>query len=337
MHILPAFIFFHGLFLGTCGAFPAGAVELTCVPGSYVNNQACSPCPANHFCRGAQTAPVLCPPNAFDSRPTNSSNIDDCACKAGFFRTDNADLLALSLAQNGVTLQESRKIWCVLCPVGYLCNPPSNSSSSKTRVDTCPALSTTRVAGSSVASDCICRAGAYLIANGTNISTGQSLALCAACTKNHYCTGQAMPPSPCPRETVSSSAASSLAGCACLPPLVMLPTHSADFLYDCVVQSSAAFADSGVLVGMQQEKYDLFGMEATELYNMHAVAPLVPCIQIETGSVLLRNLFSPTCSNVSVSQFASCDTHIVTRVHAVSRICTSLQTRHTCGNPGRFR
>ena len=284
MPFLLAFISLHAFGVLTCCAAQGQADSITCRPGSYLTNATCLQCPVRHFCTGARAAPAVCPPNSFDLRARNSTNMNDCVCDTGFFRTDNDELLAVALAQNGLSLQDSRKTWCVLCPVGYLCNPPRNSSSTKTNVEKCPALGTTTVAGKSAAADCICRAGAYLNSMGANTSIIQGSALCTSCTKNHYCVGQSVAPSPCPGQTVSSSGASSLAGCFCLPPLVMLPTNSAEFLHRCVVQSAAAFTDSGVTVGMQHDKFDLFGIEADTLYNTFAVAPLIPCALIETGS-----------------------------------------------------
>jgi len=71
----------------------------------------------------------------------------------------------------------------------------------------------------------------------------------------------------------------------------MLPTFNADFRYDCVVQSAAAFTDSGMTVGMQHESYDMFGMQANVLYSTYAAAPAAPCVLIETGKNMYFSRF----------------------------------------------
>lgn len=254
------------------------APSSSCRPGTFTQNEQCVMCPSRHYCKGAREAPSLCPSNSFDYISGNTTNIDDCACDTGFFRTDDADTLAIALSKNGIGLHDSRMLWCILCPVGYLCNTPSHGTSSKTQVTKCPALGTTRAPGSSLLSDCTCAPGSY---NNT-ISTNFAFP-CVTCVENFFCVGHNARPSACPQKTISRAGATSSAGCICLPPLVKLPTFNADFRHDCVVQSAAAFTDSGMTLGMQHGSYDIFGMQADVLYDTHGVAPAAPCILIETG------------------------------------------------------
>jgi len=249
------------------------AVTSACSSGQYNVAGVCTTCPARHYCRGDHAPATPCPANSFDFRAGTSSTLDDCACDAGYFRTDNTETLALALAQNGVSLQDSRRLWCVLCPVGHLCHTLQDSAGPRTRVQKCPALATTQTMGSSVSADCVCRPGSYV----------NSSSSCVACTNNHYCTGGSVAPSVCPRQTVSSRGATSLAGCTCLPPLVMLPTISPLFLYDCVVQSAAAFTDAGITRGLQTQQYNIFGIEASGLFDTYAVPSASVCMMIETG------------------------------------------------------
>lgn len=265
------------IFVFTMAASTVG-LSLSCHPGTYAHNGECALCPSLHYCKGAHAVPSSCPRNSFDFYPGNATNIDDCACNAGFFRTDNAGMLATAIAQGGVDVQDSRVLWCVLCPVGYLCSAPTNGVSSQTEVTECPALATTRLPGSFLLSDCICRAGSYNRTNSTN-----AMSSCATCVRNSYCLGQDTPPSACPPKTISSAGATSPAGCICLPPLVKLPTFNADFRHDCVVQSAAAFADSGTALDLHDGEYDIFGIQADALFNTYGMAPAAPCVSIETG------------------------------------------------------
>ena len=258
----------------------------SCRPGAFIQNEQCATCPSHHYCKGGRETPSLCPSNSFDYYTGNTTNIDDCACDAGFFRTDDADTIAIALSQHGLSLQDSRMLWCVLCPVGYLCDAPRRRASSQTLVTKCPALGTTRAPGASLLSDCTCMPGSYNDSIRTNLTFP-----CVTCLENHYCVGQNIRPSSCAPKTISSAGATSSAGCICLPPLVMLPTFNADFRYDCVVQSAAAFTDSGMTVGMQHESYDMFGMEANVLYSTYAAAPAAPCVLIETGKNMYFSRF----------------------------------------------
>jgi hypothetical protein len=63
----------------------------------------------------------------------------------------------------------------------------------------------------------------------------------------------------------------------------MLPTASPLFLYDCVVQSAAAFTDAGITRGLQTQQYNIFGIEAGGLFYNYAVAPAFACMMIQTG------------------------------------------------------
>jgi len=246
-----------------------------CPAGSYFEDELCLSCPSRHFCKGGGEPPSMCPANSFDFHATDSTKLDDCACDAGYFRTDNTVALALALAQNGLTLRDSRVLWCVQCPIGHFCNTMPDSTSPRTHVEKCPAMSTTLTAGASVADECLCMPGSY--AEHANSSS------CVECMKKHFCLGQSIPPTVCPQKTVSNRGATSVAGCICLPPLVMLPTASPLFLYDCVVQSATAFTDVGVTQDLQTQQYDIFGMEAGNLYETYAVAPSTQCTLIETG------------------------------------------------------
>ena len=262
-----ALVVLLGARVGVCGN------TITCGSGQYNVAGECTMCPARHYCRGDGAPAAQCPANSFDFHAGTSSTLDDCACDAGYFRTDNTETLALALAQNGVSLHDSRRLWCVLCPVGYLCHTLQDGTGPRTRVQECPALATTQGVGSFASADCVCRPGSY----------ANSSSSCIVCSKNHYCTGGTVPPSACPRQTVSSRGATSLAGCTCLPPLVMLPTVSPLFLFDCVQQSAAAFTDAGITHGLQTQQYNIFGIEASGLFANYAVASGSVCMMIQTG------------------------------------------------------
>ena len=255
--------------VGVCGGTNA------CNSGQHDVGGVCTACPARHFCRGDDAPAAPCPANSFDFRAGESRSLDDCACDAGYFRTDNAEVLALALAQNGVTLQDSRRLWCIKCPVGYHCHTLRGSAGPQTQVQRCPALATTQSVGSLSPTDCVCTPGSY----------ANSSSSCAACTKNHYCTGGSVPPIVCPLKTVSGTRATSVAGCTCLPPLVMLPTDGRLLSYDCVVQSAAASTDAGITQGLQAQQYDIFGLEAGMLFDTFAVPLAGGCTMIHTGVV----------------------------------------------------
>jgi len=256
-----------------------------CDAGSFIENNRCLVCPARHFCKGAHAEPSACPANSYDLNTTRRASMDDCVCDAGFFRTDNVVALALALVQNIVQLHDSRKLWCVLCPIGYIClrvsEQPTNRTSIPALVQKCPEMATTLAPGAWSGEQCVCAPGAYALADPRHNSS--ILSLCKPCERHFYCRGHAFEPSACPPHTVSSSRATSIAGCICLPPYVMLPTLSPDFLYNCVPQSMAAYNEMDVTRAMQQEQYNIISMEASLFQSMYASLPSTSCLSIETG------------------------------------------------------
>jgi len=200
-----------------------------------------------------------------------------------------------------VQLGGSARLWCVSCPIGFYCHTPqpwhATGLPAHTLVRKCPALASTREIGAWNISQCECVAGAHapvpasthhrenttLIASNSSSSsnTTPGSTVCSACSRDHYCDGGAQREVPCPHQTISSIGATSIASCVCLPPRVMLPTQSPDFKYDCVVKSMVAYADSSAVVAMHA--YNMFAVEARELYTTYATMSPTQCLTIETG------------------------------------------------------
>ena len=219
--------------------------------------------------------------------------MDDCVGEAGFFRTDNAPALALALAQNIVQLQDSLKLLCVLCPIGYICpgvsTRPTNQTLMATLVQKCPEMATTLAPGARSIEQCVCAPGAYALADPHHNSS--IVSLCRPCRRHFYCRGYAFEPLACPLNTVSNSRATSIAGCICFPPYVMLPTSSQDFLYNCVLQSMAGYNDMDVTRTMQQEQYNIISMEASLFQRAYASLPSTRCLSIATGLWMSTQMF----------------------------------------------
>ena len=256
-----------------------------CDAGTFIQNNRCLVCPTRHFCRGAHTEPSACPPNSHDRSTTHRASMDDCVCEAGFFRTDNTPALALALAQNIVQLQDSRKLWCVLCPIGYICpgvlTQRTNRSSMEILVQKCPEMATALAPGARSDEQCVCTPGAYIPADSHRNSS--ILPICQPCSRQFYCRGYDFEPRACPLHTVSSSRAKSIAGCICLPPYVMLPTSSHDFLNNCVLQSMSGYNDMDVTRTIQTQHYNIISMEASLFQSAQSSLPSTSCLSIETG------------------------------------------------------
>ena len=224
--------------------------------------------------------------------------MDDCVCNAGFFRTDNTGALALALAQDIVALEHASTLWCVSCPIGFLCSltlPAANESHAVAHVDKCTEMTTTLQPGSSDPSQCVCTPGAY--AHRESNST-----TCVACEKDFYCAGGAAVKLACPTHTVSTSKAVSMRNCICLPPFIILPTTGVTFANDCVLQTMAAYTDNSLVQTMQHNHYDIFTVQATMLHDTYATLPSTPCLSIVTGE---KKCHSCVCGRFYVCRAAT--------------------------------
>jgi len=289
-----------------------GPPYCVCYPGSFLTtDMRCEPCFENHVCTGAHAPPLQCPAATVAPRAGQGRSTDDCVCVDGYFRADNREVLAVAIAQNIVQLGDSARIWCVLCPIGFYCHTPqpwrATGLPAHTLVRKCPALASTRALGARQLSQCECVAGAHapvpasthhrgntthMASNSSNSSTitpgSTSAPVCSACSRDHYCGGGAQGEVPCPHQTISRMGATSIASCFCLPPRVMLPTQSPDFMYDCVVKSMVAYLDSSAAGAMHA--YNIFTVEARELYTTYATMSPTQCLAIETGIYFWRDL-----------------------------------------------
>ena len=257
-----------------------------CDPGSFLVDNVCTACPSDHFCRGAYEFPSKCPMNSKDGRVSPSTVMDDCVCNAGYFRSDNTEAITLALAQNIILLEHAMTLWCVSCPIGFVCSTTpilGNYSQAVAKIEKCHDMSTTSQAGSSSTSQCICKAGSYAHSSIQNVST-MNTTRCTACDKNYYCHGQSFAKRACPKNTFSIAKATSIDSCICLPPFMVLPAMGVDFSNNCVLQNMVAYTDTSIVQTMQQNQYDIFGVEATVLHDTYAELPATQCLSIETGA-----------------------------------------------------
>ena len=250
-----------------------------CYAGSFLGPaMQCVPCAENHVCTGAFSSPVRCPATTLLVRAGEGRSMDDCVCGDGHFRADDRETLDVAIAQNTMLFGDTRRLWCVPCPVGFFCKTLSTPVVSR-----CPAMTSTLSFGATQLSQCQCVAGTFAQSSEPAPSPANGTLVCVACHKDHYCRGGLLPRVPCPYRTISRDGATSIDSCVCLPPRIMLPTQGADFSYDCVERSMVTHADSSW--GFATESYSIFAVNAHELYQTYATLSQTPCLSIETGFV----------------------------------------------------
>ena len=204
--------------------------------------------------------------------------MDDCVCIDGYFRADDRETLDVAIAQNPMLFQDTRRLWCVPCPIGFYCK-----TLSMPLVYKCPAMTSTLSFGAKQLSQCQCVTGTYAESLEPQRTLTNTTLVCVACMKDHYCKGGSFAAIPCPYRTISSVGATSIDSCVCLPPLIMLPTQGADFSYDCVERSMVTHADSSG--GLAMQSYNIFAVDARELYETYATLSSNVCLSIETGFI----------------------------------------------------
>jgi len=250
-----------------------------CAAGSFLGpDMQCVPCVENYVCTGAYSSPVMCPAATKGLHAGEGRSMDDCVCMDGYFRADNREALDMVIAQNPMWLQDTRRLWCVPCPIGFYCKTLSTSV-----VNKCPASTSTLSFGATQLSQCQCVAGTFAESSEQGGALANTALACIVCKEDHYCRGGLFAGIPCPYQMISSVGATSIDKCVCLPPLIMLPAHSDDFSYDCVGPSMVTHADSSG--GLTMESYNIFTVDALELYQTYATVLQTVCQSIETGFV----------------------------------------------------
>ena len=250
-----------------------------CPASSFLGpDRQCVPCVENHVCAGAFSSPVRCPAATKVVGTGEGRSMDDCLCIDGYFRADDRETLDVAIAQNTMLFSDTRRLWCVPCPIGFYCK-----TLSVPLVYKCPAKTSTLLFGAKQLSQCQCVAGTYAESLEQQHTPTNTTLVCMPCRKDHYCKGGSFAGIPCPHRTISSVGATSIDSCVCLPPLVMLPTQSADFSYDCVERSMVTHAGSSG--GLAMESYNIFAVDARELYKTYATVSSTVCLSIETGFI----------------------------------------------------
>jgi hypothetical protein len=252
-----------------------------CYAGSFSGpDMQCMPCTENHVCTGAFHSPMRCPASTRVVRVGEGRSMNDCVCTDGYFRADDRPTLDIAIAQNPILSGNVRQLWCVPCPIGFYCKTVSTL-----QVHQCPAMTSTVSFGATQVSQCQCVAGTFARSSELEPPFANASLVCVPCNKNHYCMGGRFPRKACPYRTISSVGATSIDACICLPPLIMLPTQSVDFSYDCVERSMMVHTDSSDGFGAEMQAYNMFTVDARELYKTYATTSQTVCLSIETGFV----------------------------------------------------
>ena len=272
--------------------------DCMCDPGFVLDGNTCAPCPVDFFCSGGFSMASQCPINTFDRGIVAArTSISSCECNPGFFRADDVNTLKIALAQNILSsLEHSNRLWCILCPMGYWCNPRDgmtdlSQNQPHTDVQKCASLSSTRFPGAHSPNQCVCVNGAYTVQNLETSDNMTTPDLCVSCLSNHYCTTHTTVPTACPRKTVSNRGSTSVTDCVCLPPMTMIPATVEDVAYDCVMTTnSLSHMDASSYVDTLQ--YDMYTIQADMLYSLYDTAENTKCVSIHNGEFALdsRNL-----------------------------------------------
>ncbi|EKX31555.1 hypothetical protein GUITHDRAFT_149224 [Guillardia theta CCMP2712] len=204
----------------------------TCVPGFHRLNEgsACEKCPSNTYKNvSGETGCSPCPQHS--TSPAGSVSIQECICGDRFtrfgdicsqceagFTYNNITFECEKCSGQRTTVENDVNLYQCYCPAGYRFSQPPGTClpcrfgefrpfSPTDSCSLCPPNSTTIIAASPTAENCVCLQG----------FTGQasSCSLCPASTYKNA-TG-AEPCTPCPNNSVSNLGSTSRFQCQCLP------------------------------------------------------------------------------------------------------------------------